>query len=202
MLERTLLIFTFIISHLVLFAQEEPNKPILKRGDFIEPIVVRDLKNNDYITPAIGEKVVLIFYADPDSPTANEDFINQIKQWKFNLEDFKAYGIVNLKDSKYPNGIVRFMIRMIRKRSKREAGALILTDPLRTVVSEWNTGDCNNSIGVLLLDNTGKVLFWKAGELTQEESDFVIQEICTHTTNYKKLTEEELKQFELDDSTQ
>ncbi|KXX66766.1 hypothetical protein AVL50_29995 [Flammeovirga sp. SJP92] len=180
------------------FTQTGPsNSTTLQRGDLIQPITVRDLKNNDHITPLIGEKVVMIFYADPDTPDANEDFVKKVKQWKFNLDEFKAYGIVNLKDSKYPNGIVRFMIRMIRKRSKREASALILTDPKGTVTKEWNTGDCNNSIGVLLVDNTGEVLFWKAGELTEEETDFVIKEICDHTTNHKKLTEEELKEFDL-----
>ncbi|NME71525.1 YtfJ family protein [Flammeovirga aprica] len=195
---KILLVFILAFISMNGFAQTATSEmTTLKRGDYIEPITVRDLKNNDHITPLIGEKVVMIFYADPDTPNANEDFVNKVKQWKFNLEEFKAYGIVNLKDSKYPNGIVRFMIRMIRKRSKREASALILTDPKGTVTKEWNTGDCNNSIGVLLVDNTGQVLFWKAGELTEEETDFVIQQICDHTTNYKKLTEEELKEFDL-----
>ncbi|MBD0400561.1 YtfJ family protein [Flammeovirga sp. EKP202] len=194
------IVIVFILSFITLtgFAQNNiESDSILKQGDFLEPIMVRDLKNNDHITPLIGEKVVMIFYADPDTPDANENFVKQVKQWKFNLDEFKAYGIVNLKDSKYPNGIVRFMIRMIRKRSKREANALILTDPKGTVTKKWNTGDCNNSIGILLVDKTGEVLFWKAGELTEEETAFVIQQICDHTTNYKKLTSEELKEFDL-----
>lgn len=191
LLTLILLIYSFAVS-----AQTDKNE-ILKRGDTIEPITVRDLKNKEIVTPHIGEKVVLIFYADPDTPSSNEDFVNDVKQWKFNLDEFMAYGIVNLKDSKYPNGIIRFMIRMIRKRSKREASAVILTDPKGAVVQQWNTGDCNNSIGILLVDKTGEVLFWKAGELTEEESEFVIKQICDHTTNYKKLTEEELKEFDL-----
>ncbi|KXX72207.1 YtfJ family protein [Flammeovirga sp. SJP92] len=194
--------FTFLVFFLLansLLAQDNESQRFLQRGDTIFPIELRDLKNKPYVTPGIGEKVLLIFYPDPDNPHQNDEFVTESKQWKFPLDEFLAYGIVNLKDTPLPNPIIRFMLRMLRKRSKREANALVLTDPKGTLQKEWNTGDCNNAITILLVDKTGEVLFFKAGKLTKEETNFVIKEICDHLTTCHKMTPEEMKEFELDD---
>lgn len=196
-MKHLLLLILFIISVQCLFAQDIEKSHFLQRGDTIFPIELRDLKNKPYVTPGIGEKVLLIFYPDPDNPHQNDDFVTESKQWKFPLDEFLAYGIVNLKDTPLPNPIIRFMLRMLRKRSKREANALVLTDPKGTLQKEWNTGSCNNAITILLVDKTGEVLFFKAGKLTKEETDFVIQEICAHLSTCHKMTPEEMKEFEL-----
>ncbi|MBB6462646.1 YtfJ family protein [Flammeovirga kamogawensis] len=176
-----------------------PANRFLQRGDTLAPIELRDLKNKPFTTPGIGEKVLLIFYPDPDNPHQNDYFVEQSKQWKFPLDEFLAYGIVNLKDTPYPNPVIRFMLRMLRKRSKREANALVLTDPKGTLQKEWNTGDCNNAITILVVDKTGEVLFFKAGKLDEQETAFVIKEICDHLTTAHKMTPEEMKEFELDE---
>ncbi|MBB6462645.1 YtfJ family protein [Flammeovirga kamogawensis] len=178
--------------------QKLNDKDVLQKGDVISAIEVRDLKNKPVMTPFIGEKVVMIFYADPDTPKANEYFVEKVKQWKFPNDTFLAYGIVNLKDTFYPNSFVRFLIRTIRKRSKREAGATILTDPEGIVQKEWNTGDSNNTIGVLVVDKTGEVLFWKGGELSKQETEEVINLLVDRLPQAKKLTEEDLRQFDLE----
>lgn len=169
----------------------------LKRGDKIEKVNIRDLNNDDAVTPGIGEKVTLIFYPDPDKPSQNEYFIEEVKKWVFPDDEYMAYGIVNLADSPYPNSIIRFMTRQVRKRSKQEADALILTDPKRFIQDAWNTGDCNNTFPILLVDDDGTVLFWKAGELTKDEVNFVINEIRNSVSNSRQYTEEEMAAFDL-----
>ncbi|AZQ65078.1 hypothetical protein EI427_22955 [Flammeovirga pectinis] len=192
------IVFIWLVFSNHVVGQKLADKHALQKGDVISAIEVRDLKNKPVMTPFIGEKVVMIFYADPDTPKANEYFVEKVKQWKFPTDTFLAYGVVNLKDTFYPNSFVRFLIRSIRKRSKREAGATILTDPEGTVQKEWNTGDSNNTIGILVVDTTGEVLFWKAGELTKEETEEVINILIDRLPQAKKLTEEDLRQFELD----
>ncbi|NLR91601.1 YtfJ family protein [Flammeovirga agarivorans] len=204
LLKRTVVFLLFVLfsGSVVVYAQENSSAVdthFLQKGDTIHPIEVRDLKNKPYTTPSIGEKVLLIFYPDPDNPSENDYFVEQTKQWKFPLDKFHAYGIVNLKDTPYPNGIIRFMIRMLRKRSKREAGALILTDPKGVVQTEWNTGDCNNHISVLVVDKTGEVIFWKAGPINEEETAYVIDELVKRLPEARKLTAEELKAMEIND---
>ncbi|ANQ49307.1 hypothetical protein MY04_1933 [Flammeovirga sp. MY04] len=187
-----------ILSVICLFTQNTLfAQTTLKRGDKIEKVDIRDLNNKPAVTPGIGEKVTLIFYPDPDKPSMNEKFIEEVKKWKFPEDEYLAYGIVNLADSPYPNSVIRFMTRMVRKRSKQEADALILTDPKRFVQDAWNTGDCNNSFAILLVDAEGKVLFWKAAEMDDDEIDFVINEIKANVSTAHKYTEEEMKQFEL-----
>ncbi|NME68516.1 YtfJ family protein [Flammeovirga aprica] len=188
---------SFVLIAFTTISVQAQEKSTLKRGDKIEKVDIRDLNNNDAVTPGIGEKVTLIFYPDPDKPSQNEYFIEEVKKWKFPEDEYLAYGIVNLADSPYPNGIIRFMTRQVRKRSKQEADALILTDPKRFIQDAWNTGDCNNTFPILLVDADGTVLFWKAGELTKEEVDFVINEIKNSVSESHKYTEEEMAQFAL-----
>ncbi|MBB6459099.1 YtfJ family protein [Flammeovirga kamogawensis] len=187
------ILFSLFISSAVI-AQE---KHTLQRGDKIEKVDIRDLHNKPAVTPGIGEKVTLIFYPDPDSPSQNDVFVDEIKRWKFPEEEYMAYGIVNLADSPYPNSVIRFMTRMVRKRSKQEADALILTDPKSLVQEAWNTGDCNNSFAILLVDADGKVLFWKAGALEADEITFIIDEIKSNVSESHKYTEQEMQAFDL-----
>ncbi|OHX66217.1 YtfJ family protein [Flammeovirga pacifica] len=191
-LKLAILSLICFFSQNILFAQST-----LNRGDKIEKVDIRDLNNKPAVTPGIGEKVTLIFYPDPDKPSMNETFIEEVKKWKFPEDEYLAYGIVNLADSPYPNSVIRFMTRMVRKRSKQEADALILTDPKRLVQDAWHTGDCNNTFAILLVDAEGKVLFWKAGEMDESEIEFVINEIKANVSTSHKYTEEELKAFEL-----
>ncbi|WP_281613743.1 YtfJ family protein [Flammeovirga sp. SubArs3] len=186
-----------ILSLFTFFATSVNAQETLKRGDKIEKVDIRDLNNKPAVTPGIGEKVTLIFYPDPDKPSMNEYFIEEVKKWKFPEDEYIAYGIVNLADSPFPNSVIRFMTRQVRKRSKQEADALILTDPKRFIQDAWNTGDCNNAFSILLVDAEGTVLFWKADEMTEEEVDFVINEIRNNVSTSHKYTEEEMKQFEL-----
>ncbi|NLR90306.1 YtfJ family protein [Flammeovirga agarivorans] len=186
-----------ILSLFTFFATSVNAQETLKRGDKIEKVDIRDLNNKPAVTPGIGEKVTLIFYPDPDKPSMNEYFIEEVKKWKFPEDEYMAYGIVNLADSPFPNSVIRFMTRQVRKRSKQEADALILTDPKRFIQDAWNTGDCNNAFSILLVDAEGTVLFWKADEMTEEEVDFVINEIRNNVSTSHKYTEEEMKQFEL-----
>lgn len=187
--------FALIVFTSVSIQAQETNT--LKRGDKINKVDIRDLNNEAAITPGIGEKVTLIFYPDPDKPSQNDYFIEEVKKWQFPEDEYMAYGIVNLADSPYPNGIIRFMTRQVRKRSKQEADALILTDPKRLIQEAWNTGDCNNTFPILLVDAEGTVLFWKAGELTKDEVNFVIDEIRNNVSESRQYTKEEMEKFAL-----
>jgi predicted transcriptional regulator len=157
-----------------------------KPPDQFQPLSIRDLDNHPVQTPCVGEgkRVTMIIYADPDRYKQNEYFVDRIKKYKFPLDEFCGYGVVNLKDTVLPNFMLRFILRTIRNRSEQERKAIILMDPDRILAKAWNLGDCNNQVAVILLDKNGKLLFWKAGELTEAETTQFIGLITSRVSHY------------------
>lgn len=118
--------------------------------------------------PHLGEKNLLIFYPDPDHSHQNKIICDHLKKHTIKSQNIFAFGVVNLKDAPLlPNAIVRFMVR----REVRETGANIYTDVDNSLSKGWNLGDVNNKFCILFVDTNCKILFFKAGELTEGEQE-------------------------------
>ncbi len=150
------------------------------------PVAIEDLQRNPTVTPCMGDgqHVTMIIYADPDHYRQNEYFVDRIKKYIFPLDEFCGYGVVNLKDSYLPTFMLRIILRTIRSRSEQESKALILADPDLLLAKAWQLGDCNNQVVVILLDKEGKLLYWKAGALNEEETDHFISLITSRISHY------------------
>ncbi len=150
------------------------------------PVTIEDLQRNPTATPCMGDgqHVTMIIYADPDHYRQNEYFVDRIKKYIFPLDEFCGYGVVNLKDSYLPTFMLRIILRTIRSRSEAESKALILTDPDLRLAKAWQLGDCNNQVVVILLDKDGRLLYWKAGALNEEETTHFIALITSRISHY------------------
>lgn len=129
-----------------------------------------DLRGKPTMLPYFGEKNVLIFYVDPDKHRQNEDFVLDMEEnHRAAGENIEGFGIINLKDTKFPNGIVR---ALARKRTEKNH-ATIVADPDRIVAKEWGLGDCNNKFVLILVSKEGELVFCRKGEFTeQDKKDF------------------------------
>jgi len=146
----------------------------LQSGDKIKDIQVRDPNNKPINIPFFGEKAILIFYPDPEVPEMQDPFVKAMKKSAFSEKDFFAFGIVNMNDAPfYPDFIIRFMIR----REVKANNCTILTDPDNIISRKWDTGDCNDKFGILLISKDKKVIFFKKDTLNQKDIDFVINSI-------------------------
>lgn len=122
-----------------------------------------DLQNEATTIPHFGEKNLLIFYIDPDKHKQNEDFTYEIEENHLaSGPNIEGFGIINLKDTKFPKGIVR---TMARKRTEKN-GATVIADPDCVVAKEWGLGDCNNMFVLLVVSKQGELVFCKKGELS------------------------------------
>jgi len=168
------LFFVFVLSILMIFT-DPVSASALSAGDVVNNVEIRDANNDPMMIPGLGEKVVLIFYPDPEVASQNDSFAEAMKKTDFSDEKLMAMGIVNMKDAPFfPDVIIRFMIRKELEKDKR---AVIYTDPERSLQRSWGLPDCNDKFGVILIDKNRVVQFVKLGRLNDKEIKFVIGKI-------------------------
>ena len=137
----------------------------------VENIELIGLDNKPTMLPYWGEKNVLVFYVDPDKHKQNDEFIKEMEEKKFAAGDnIEGFGIINLKDTMFPNSIVRMLAR---KRTEKN-GATIITDEDNTIAKAWGLGDCNNMFILMLVSREGELVFCRKGEFSkQDQEDFI-----------------------------
>lgn len=157
-MKRVVFTLLGLMMALAVTAQENNNK--------LQNVELKDLQKQPTMLPWWGEKHLLIFYVDPDRHKQNEDFTVEIEEnHAAEGENIEGFGVLNLKDTMLPSGIVR---TMARKRTEKN-GATVLADTDRTLAKAWGLGDCNNQFVLMLVSKDGEMLFLRKGELTEED---------------------------------
>ncbi len=157
-MKRVVFTLLGLMMALAVTAQENNSK--------LPNVELMDLKKQPTMLPWWGEKHLLIFYVDPDRHKQNEDFTVEIEEnHAAQGENIEGFGVLNLKDTMLPSGIVR---TMARKRTEKN-GATVLADTDRTLAKAWGLGDCNNQFVLMLVSKDGEMLFLRKGELTEED---------------------------------
>ncbi|MBE6189698.1 MAG: hypothetical protein E7145_02005 [Rikenellaceae bacterium] len=157
-MKRVVFTLLGLMMALAVTAQENNGK--------LQNVELMDLKKQPTMLPWWGEKHLLIFYVDPDRHKQNEDFTVEIEEnHAAEGENIEGFGVLNLKDTMLPSGIVR---TMARKRTEKN-GATVLADTDRTLAKAWGLGDCNNQFVLMLVSKDGEMLFLRKGELTEED---------------------------------
>lgn len=132
----------------------------------VENLELLDLRGEPTTMPWWGEKNLLIFYVDPDKHRQNEDFVADMEDnHRAAGENIEGFGILNLKDTVFPNGIVR---ALARKRTAKN-NAIVVADTDRKVAKQWGLGDCNNQFVLMLVSKEGELVFCRKGEFTEQD---------------------------------
>lgn len=166
-MRKTILTFALAVVAYTASAQNDlkgqPMQPIPHK---VENIELKDLRNNPMKLPFFGEKNIIFFYIDPDKHKQNEEFTYEMeRRHTATGPNIEGFGVLNLKDTMLPSGIVR---TMARKRTEKN-GATVLADTDRTLAKAWGLGDCNNQFVLMLVSKDGEMLFLRKGELTEED---------------------------------
>mgnify|MGYP003297690982 CR=1 FL=1 len=166
-MRKTILTFALVVVAYTASAQNDlkgqPMQPIPHK---VENIELKDLRNNPMKLPFFGEKNIIFFYIDPDKHKQNEEFTYEMeRRHTATGPNIEGFGVLNLKDTMLPSGIVR---TMARKRTEKN-GATVLADTDRTLAKAWGLGDCNNQFVLMLVSKDGEMLFLRKGELTEED---------------------------------
>lgn len=134
----------------------------------LENLTLENLHGEEVTIPYWGEKNLMIFYVDPDRHKQNEEFTYELEQTgRAGGENIVGFGVLNLKDTMLPNGIIRSMARKRTEKNK----ALVLADKDRILSKGWELGDCNNKFVLMLISKEGKLVFLRKGELTEADKE-------------------------------
>ncbi|MBQ1221688.1 MAG: hypothetical protein II362_05525 [Alistipes sp.] len=152
------------LAALMAFGAAMAEEPVKK----IENLKLEDLRGEEVSIPYWGEKNLMIFYVDPDRHKQNEEFTYELEQTgRAGGDNIVGFGVLNLKDTMLPNGIIRSMARKRTEKNK----ALVLADKNRILSKGWDLGDCNNKFVLMLVSKEGELVFIRKGELTEADKE-------------------------------
>ena len=109
-------------------------------------------------------KVYVMFYVDPDEKDKNERVAEALKAKHFDHSKFGSIAVVNTAATWKPDFAIKLILKQKQKKYK---DTIYVMDRDKVLVDKWGLADDDSDI--LLFDKDGKVLFYKAGRLTDED---------------------------------
>ena len=124
----------------------------------------------EWNSSSLKDKVMVMFYVDPDEKDANEHFSKALKEQNYNREKFGSIAVVNLAATWKPN----FVIESILEEKQLEfPHTIYVKDRNSVIVNEWAVED--DASNIIIFSKTGKVLFYKSGAMSDEDSTKAMQ---------------------------
>lgn len=103
----------------------------------------------------------------------NESLVEAIKTAKFNKDHYQTTTIINLKDAIWGTGAI--VAGKAESAKKEYSWSSIVLDDRGTVRKAWDLK--KDSSAIILLDQSGKVVFAKEGKLSKDEISDLITDI-------------------------
>ena len=139
-------------------------------GKTLININLKDSEDRKAMIPFFGQKVLAIFYNDPDSKDVNDPLSDAIKAHKFSKESYQGIGIANCIDTWLPNSVIRYAAR---EKEKKYPGSVVLIDDGGLVSKAWGLTNCDDSGYIIIVGKDMKVKYIKQIK-NQEESKSII----------------------------
>jgi predicted transcriptional regulator len=154
----------------VLFFNGMLQAQTLTIGKTVSTVKIQNPDNSPANIPAIGQKVVALFYTDPDVKDINEPLTEAIKAKKYSPDKYVGVGIANMADTWLPNSVVRYVGR--QKQAKYPA-SVIMCDDNHILSKAWGLGDCDDAGYLIIIGKDSKVKFIKAVKSTEDSKAII-----------------------------
>ncbi len=113
-------------------------------------------------------KVHLVFYVDPDEKDLNNDLSDAVKAAELDRSKYASVAIINMAATWKPNFAIN---SALKSKQEKFPHTIYVKDMDKYVVNAWDVADDNSDI--IVVDKTGKVLFYHAGKVEGEQIDDV-----------------------------
>ncbi|MCA0447779.1 MAG: YtfJ family protein [Bacteroidetes bacterium] len=123
----------------------------------------------------ITGKVYTMMYVDPDEKGINEHVEQALKAENFPRDKYGSIAMINMDASWKPNAVIKMVID---GKQKDFPHTIYVMDKDKILVKKWGLADDNYH--VITFDKTGKVIFQKAGKLTDSDVKKLIEAIKTN----------------------
>lgn len=161
-----------IISVLLwISAHGKAQKSIL--GKTLKNVELTDANDVPKVLPFYGQKVLTVFYTDPDVKDVNNPLSDAIKAKNFDKSKYQGIGVANCKDTWIPNSGIKMKAR---QKERDFPGSVILVDASYVLPNSWGMGNCDE-MGVIVIVGKDKTVKYFKHIKTQDESKAIIPEV-------------------------
>jgi uncharacterized protein len=150
------LVSAFVIALLPVLSLRA--QPTIAVGTTVTSVKVLDANDQPKNIPHIGEKVVSVFYTDPDARDVNNPLSEALKAQKFPKDKYAGIGVANCKDTWLPNSAIRMKAR---EKERQYPGSVILLDDNHLLAKAWGLGSCDDAGVVIIIGKDAKIKFFK-----------------------------------------
>lgn len=142
-------------------------------GTTVSNIKLKNSLDKEMELPFFGEKVLAVFYNDPDSKDVNDPLSDALKAHKFPKEKYAGIGIANCAETWLPNSLIR---HGVKEKELKYPGAIILIDADKVLAKAWSLGSCDDNSCILIIGKDRKIKFISHVK-NQEESKAIIPNV-------------------------
>jgi len=158
-----------ILVPTMLFAElpigEIPTKVVLK-GDLGGRIDGTQWSSEELVS----EKVIVLFYVDPDESELNNHVSDALKAENYPKEKYGSIGMANMAATWLPN----FAINMkLKSKQEKHKETVYVKDLDKTLVKKWGLSDDNSD--VIVFGKDGRVLYSVDGKFTDAQVKEIVK---------------------------
>jgi predicted transcriptional regulator len=151
-------------------------------GKQVPNVSLTDVNDNSQTIPFLGDKVLMVFYVDPDVEQLVNPLVEVIDEKKYQTTQFGAVGVVNCKDTWIPNQAI---LLKTGQKQLRYPKSVMLLDKNHIMAKAWNIDKSDNVAVVLIIGKDARVKYAATIETLQECKE-AIPKVC-------KFVDEEIK---------
>lgn len=112
----------------------------------------------------LKDKVLVMFYVDPDEKDTNSHFSDALKAKNFDKTKFGSLGVINLAATWKPNFVIE---ALLKEKQKEFPDTIYVKDKSSVIVKEWNVAD--DASDILIFSKDSKLLFYKSGAMSEDD---------------------------------
>jgi predicted transcriptional regulator len=121
-------------------------------------------------TATIKDKVLVMFYVDPDEKDTNSHFTKILKSKKYDRANYGSIAVVNLAATWKPNFIIE---KLLKSKQEEFPDTIYVKDKKSLLVNEWKVAD--DASNVLIFAKSGELLFYKSGAMSKEDIKIALE---------------------------
>lgn len=158
------------LSHNLAIGENLPQVTIADKG-FVD-LIEGEFEYRQWSTAELQNKVILIQHiaGRTAAKELNEPMIDALKESDFPFEKYNTATLVNLDEAIWGTGAI--VASQLKSNKEEFPDAIFVLDEEGDIKNKW--GLTEKSSAIILLDQAGKVLYVKDGEMNPTEIDTVI----------------------------
>ncbi len=117
----------------------------------------------------LKDKVTVLFYVDPDKKDLNEEFVQRLKEQKFDRSRYRSVAVINMAATWMPDFAIA---AALKSKQKKYPDTVYVKDRVKKGVEVWNMADDDANIAVI--DPNGVVLYARSGKIPESEYEKII----------------------------